>query len=139
MTYSPLTDCVRLAMDDDQPILVTEQSVARKLHAISKTRAGGSDDLPNWVLREYADILSAPITDILNSSSSECRAPRAWTLADVSPSPKAPTICDYNKDLRPISLMSTLSKVAEDFVIERSLKPFVLMSIDPNQYGFADI
>lgn len=37
---------------------------------------------------------------------------------------------------RPISLTSSLSKVAEGFVIGMSLKPAVLQSIDPAQYGF---
>ena len=110
--YSPLTDCVRVEMDDDEPISVTELSVARKLREISSARAGGPDDLPNWALREYADIVAAPIADILNTSFSECKVPRAWKLADVPPLPKAPTVSDINKDLRPISLTSTLSKVA---------------------------
>lgn len=134
--YSPLKDCVHVLTDDDQPISVTEMSVARKLRAVSTSRAGGPDDLSNWVLKKFADILAAPIADILNTSFSECRVPHVWKLADVSPLPKAPTVCDFNKDLRPISLTSTLSKIAEGFVIEKSLKPTVLSSIDPNQYGF---
>ena len=56
--YSPLTQCVCVDMDDDQPISVTEHSVARKLRKISCARAGGPDDLPNWVLKEYAYTLS---------------------------------------------------------------------------------
>ena len=119
--YSPLTDCVRVEMDDDEPIYVTELSVARKLREICSARAGGPDDLPNWALREYADILAAPIADILNTSFSECKVPQAWKLADVPPLPKAPTVSDINKDLRPISLTSTLSKVAEGFVIDIDL------------------
>ena len=51
--YSPLTDCVRVDMDDDQPISVNEHSVALKLFEISCARAGGPDDLPNLVLREH--------------------------------------------------------------------------------------
>ena len=56
-------------MYDDQPISVTEHSVARKLREISCARTGrGPDDPPNWVLKEYADILAAPIAEILNTS-----------------------------------------------------------------------
>ena len=134
--YSPLTNCFRVPRDGDQPISVNEQSVVKKLRAVKTSRAGGPDDLPNWMLREFADILAAPIADILNTSFSECKVPRVWKIADVSPLPKAPTVCDFNKDLRPISLTSTLSKIAESFVIEKSVKPAVLSSIDPNQYGF---
>ena len=103
---------------------------------MSTSRAGGPDNLPNWVLKEYADILAFPITDILNTSFLECRVPRVWKLADVPPLPKVPTISDFIKDLRPISLTSTLSKVAEGNVIEKELKPTILSSIDPGQFGF---
>ena len=59
-----------------------------------------------------------------------------WKLADVPPLPKVPTICDFIKDLRPISLTSTLSKVAEIIVIKKELKPTILSSVDPVQFGF---
>ncbi len=48
----------------------------------------------------------------------------------------AKDIEDFNKDLRPISLTSTLSKIAEDFIIQHDLKPKLLNVIDPNQFGF---
>ena len=134
--YSPLTDCVRVDMDDDQPISVNEHSVALKLREISCTRAGGPDDLPNWVLREHADILAAPISENLYTYFLECKVPRAWKIADVPPLPKAPTVSDINKDLRPISLTSTLSKVAKGFVIYKELIPVLLSAIDPAQFGF---
>ena len=134
--YSPLTESVCVDTNGDQPITVTENSVRRKLRKISCARAGGPDDLPNWVLREFADILAAPVADILNSSFSECKVPRAWKIADVPPLPKAPTVNDINKDLRPISLTSTLSKVAESFVIDEDLKPVLLSAVDPSQFGF---
>ena len=57
-------------------------------------------------------------------------------MADIVPLPKAKDIEDFNKDLRPISLTSTLSKIAEDFIIQHDLKPKLLNVIDPNQFGF---
>ena len=134
--YSPLADDVCVPTDDDEPIEVTVTAVTQKLRQISITRASGPDNLPNWVLKEYAEILAPAITDILNHSFRDCKVPRVWTIADVPPVPKFPTISDFNKDLRPTSLTSTLSKVAEDFVIERELKPVLLKSIDPLQFGF---
>ena len=83
--YQPLTDSVRTTSEGDQPITVTETSVGKKLRAISTSRTSGPDDLPNWVLKEYSDILAVPITDILNTSFAECRVPRAWKIADVPP------------------------------------------------------
>ena len=57
-------------------------------------------------------------------------------MANVSPIPKTSSITDFNKDLRPISLTSTLSKIAEGFVIDHELKPKILQKIDPHQFGF---
>ena len=107
---------------NNKPLSVTEATVARNPKVVSTSRAGGPDNLPSWVPKEYADILAPLIAYILNTSFLECRVPHVWKLADVPPLPKAPTICDFIKDLRPISLASTLSKIAEGIVIEKVLK-----------------
>lgn len=134
--YVPLSTNASFPLEGCQPIIVDELSVANKLTKISSSKAGGPDRLPNWVLKEYAFIIAPAVTDIINTSFQECTVPTAWKLADVTPIPKARSIKDFNKDLRPVSLTSTLSKVAESFIIERELKPSLLKSMDPQQYGF---
>ena len=57
--YLPLSDCIRVEMADDRPISVTEHSVARKLLELNVSRASGPDNLPNWVLNNFAYILAA--------------------------------------------------------------------------------
>ncbi len=131
--YWPFSENVLEASDDDEPLSVTESTVTRKLRAVSASRAGGLDHLPNW------DILAPSISDILNTSFKECRVPRVGKLADAPPLLKASTNCDCNKDLRPISLMSTRSKIAESIVIEiivKDLKPAISSSIEPGQFDF---
>ena len=54
----------------------------------------------------------------------------------VTPLPKGSTVEDFSSDLRPISLTSTLSKIAEACVIQREIKPTLLKVIDPKQFGF---
>ena len=71
-----------------------------------------------------------------NQSFRESKVPRIWKRADVPPVPMGASIEDFNKDLRPISLTSTLPKVAEGFVIDHELKPLMLECMDPNQLGF---
>ena len=41
----------------------------------------------------------------------------------------------FNKDLRPISLTPTLSKIAEEYVVQEHVKPAVLKHIRQHQYG----
>ena len=117
-------------------ISVTTDSVAARLSNISTSRTGGPNDLPNWVLKKFSNILAPALTEVLNQSFRESKVPRIWKLADVPPVPKGASIEDLNKDLRPISLTSTQSKVPEGFVIDRELKPLMLEFMDPNQFGF---
>ena len=44
---------------------------------------------------------------------------------------------DVNKNLRPISLTPVLSKLAvcDDYVVDRYVKPAVLATVDPRQFG----
>ena len=60
------------------------------------------------------------VTDILNCSFSEARLPQSWKHADITPIPKQTPVRDVNKHLRPISLTSILSKLAEEIVVDRS-------------------
>ena len=82
------------------------------------------------------DILAPAITKVLNQSFPESKVPSIWKQADVPPVPKGTSIEDFKKDLRPISLTSTLSKVAEGFVVDKELKPVMLECMGFNQVGF---
>ena len=134
--YSPLPDTVLSALENDTPIVLTEEEVLRYLNHIKPSKSNGPDNIPNWILRRFADLLAAPVTAILNASFDECRVPSVWKLANVCPIPKCNRVLDINRDLRPISLTSSLCKIAEEVVITRNLKPSLLACIDPNQFGF---
>ena len=72
---------------------------------------------------------------ILSCSFRESKFPKSWKLANVVPIPKSTPVQHINQHLRPVSLTSILSKVAEDFVVEKELKPAILKILDPNQFG----
>jgi hypothetical protein len=59
-----------------------------------------------------------------------------WKSANVTPLPKTVAIEDFNKDLRPISLTPTLSKISESCIIEQEIRPTLLKAMDPKQFGF---
>ena len=102
---------------------------------LNRSKAHGSDGIPGWVLKENADMLAAPIADILNLSYHEGRLPPSWKEGDVVPVPKQRPVQDINKHLRPISLTPILSKIAEEYVVDTYVKPAVLSKIDPQQFG----
>ena len=102
--YNPLSDDATWPLvlcEDDKPISMTVDSVTTRLSKINTSKALGPDDLPNWVLKTFPDILTPALTEMLNQSFRESKVPRIWKLADVPPVPKGASIEDFNKDLRP--------------------------------------
>ena len=130
----PLT---KLPVDEDWPELleVSELRVMKLLASLNPSKVCGPDDIPNWLLKEYAELLAFPVSKIINASFKEQSLPRIWKFADVSPLPKAKPVEVLKKQLRPISLTPCLSKVAEDCVVVDYVKPAVIQVLDPNQYG----
>ena len=96
-------------------------------------KSSSPDGLPNWVVKEYAEFLAQPATDILNSSYKEQKLPSIWKHADITPFPKVKQVSDPKKELRPISLPPALSEIAKDFVVFIYIKPALETMADPNQ------
>ena len=110
--------------------LTNTASVLKKLKSLNPHKAPGPDDIPNWILRDYAEILAPSVSDLLNSSYKQKRLPSCWKQANITPIPKEKPVKDMSKQLRPISLTPVLSKLAEEFVVEKYIAPAVLSSID---------
>ena len=125
----------RLNTENSELPMVTPIDVAHKLKAISTVKSNGPDNIPNWILKEFAIELSSPVAKIINSSFEEESLPTIWKEANITPLPKQPIIEDMSKHLRPISLTPTLSKVAGDFVVRSFVKPAILKCIKPDQFG----
>ena len=56
-------------------------------------------------------------------------------MADVTPLPKTKPVKEIKKQLRPISLTPSISKIAEEFIVTGHVKPAVLRILDPSQFG----
>ena len=103
-----LTSLLYLALEDDVEILeVSTYRVYNSLLHLNKYKASGPDGLPNWLLKEF----------------------------QKSSKPVIKQVSEPKKEPRPISLTSSLSKIAEDVVVNDYIKPAVVKSIDPNQFG----
>ena len=76
-----------------------------------------------------------PVYEILNSSFHETHLLPSWKEVDVVLVPNQRPINDINKHLHPISLMPILSKLAENHIVEKYVKPAVLQKLDPRQFG----
>lgn len=102
---------------------------------LNARKASGPDGISNWLLKEYAEILAAPVCNVANSSYAKQQLLPSWKRADITPVPKSKPINDINKHLRPISLTPAISKVAQDFVVTLYFGPAVLQTIDSDQFG----
>ena len=110
--------CTTSSNYPENPLVVSIESVRRKLSKLNPCKVNGPDNIPGWLLKDQADILAGPVSDILNYSYREGRLPSSWKHADVVPVPKQKPVREVNKHLRPISLTPILSKTSEDYVVD---------------------
>lgn len=113
--------------------IISQHDIEVQLMGINIFKAGGPDGIPNWVLRDLAGLLSAPLCAIFNKSISEGKVPREWKRANVAPVPKTNPPHSIESDIRPISLTSTVSKILETFICNQILSQ--LSHLDHHQYG----
>ena len=116
-------------MVESEVFTVNPSEVCSALLGLNQRKAGGPHGRNNWLLRKFPDFLASPVCDILNSSF------QPWKDANVSPLMKVKSVTNIDKQIRPISITPALSKLAEDFIVNKYISPAVLEVIDPNQYG----
>ena len=100
---------------------ITEFEVFKLLDTLSPT-ATGPDDVPSWFLHTAAPIFSKPLTHLINLSLEHGTVPTQWKTAIIHPIPKLANP-KTPSDLRPISVISILSRLTERLVIRKFLTP----------------
>ena len=66
----------RLNLEENPDFLeVSEERVLSQPQKLNPSKSGGPDEVPNWLLREYAVILALPISLLLNASYKQQRLP----------------------------------------------------------------
>jgi len=100
------------------------------LEPLDPRKASGPDRIPNWLLKEYCDLVAYPIMKILNNSYPEQHLPTTWKIADVTSLSQKKQMVNIKKELRLTALTSCVSTVAEEFVVGGFVKPAVLSVLD---------
>jgi len=107
---------------------LTSPSEVLKILKSSRLKPSPVDVLPTALLRSSADTLSPIFSHIANLSFAECRFPAVFKIAQVTPLLKKPGLDkEQMSNYRPISNLSTASKVIERLVLDR-LRPHLLDS-----------
>ena len=106
-------------------------SIEAALQKLPKHKS--SPDIPNVLYSSVASQLCGPLSKLLKLSFDQGLVPDLWKKAVISPIPKTrrPSI----EDVRPISLLSPLSKIMEKVVLN-SIKCQLLNNYDDSQFGF---
>ena len=91
---------VKLPIEIIMPDLheISELRILRLLSKLNSSKASGPDEVPNWLLKEYADFLAFPVSKIINASLKEQRFPHIWKLADATPLPKRTEACRRSQE-----------------------------------------
>jgi hypothetical protein len=85
------------------------------LSSIKTTKAVGPDNIPNRLLKDFANELTPVIMDIYNQSLRESYIPPILKSSIVNPIPKISIPKDIGSDLRPISFICSLANILEGF------------------------
>ena len=106
----------------------------KALESVKANKATGPDNIPAWVLRNYANVLAPPLTAMFNNSLREGVLPMEWKMANVIPLPKTSPPVSIEKDIRPISLIPIAAKVFES-IIMKWVDETIEGEIDAKQFG----
>jgi len=113
----------------------TEYQVFRLLDRLSPT-SPGPDNLPVWFLRIAAPLISRPLTHIFNLSVFSSTVPTQWKAAVIRPIPKISAPVEPSH-MRPISVVSILSRLAERLIVREFVTPLLIKSPSlSNQFAY---
>ena len=118
----------------------TKSEVCSFVAQLPTKRSSGSDNISNILLKELIPFLCEPLCIIINQSLGSGIFPDLMKLAEVVPLHKGKA-CDQETNYRPISLLTTMSKVMEKVygkVMEKRVYNFLTSTgqICDTQYGF---
>ena len=94
--------------------IMSVQQVEKQLLKLKTRKAAGPDNIPSWLLKDFADVLAGPIASILNASIAQACVSALWKSADVVPLLKVNPPSKLEKDL-PVALTPILATLLEFF------------------------
>ena len=97
---------------------VDEAKISDILENIDESKAPGFDNIPGILLKDGAEILSKPISDILNLSILLSKFPKKCKIAKIKPVYKKGSKIEAT-NYRPISLLPLISKVFERVILNQ--------------------
>ena len=115
---------------------VVEEEIKDIINNLNNKKSSGYDGVTNFLLKHIINEIISPLSYILNQSLFRGKVPQKMKIAKVIPIFKKGQKDSLN-NYRPISLLTSISKVLERLVYVRSLKFLVNCNIlSDSQFGF---
>eukprot|EP00794_Sanderia_malayensis_P019561 gene19561-21491_t len=116
--------------------VVSRREVEQQLKSVKRNKATGLDDLPPGLIKDSAELISAPLTHLINLSLKTSIFPTDWKAAKVIPTHKS-GVHSNPDNYRPISVLPVISKVIEK-IIHRQLITYLGKNnlLTKSQFGF---
>ena len=106
------THVVNHSLPDFKFKMVDESFTLNALRQLKTNKSGGLDDISPRLLKDAAEVISKPLTQIINASLSQGIVPHEWKHARVTPLFKKGVSTDLD-NYRPISVLPVVSKLLE--------------------------
>ena len=114
----------------------TKYEITDIVTSLSNKQSAGHDDISNFILKSIITSIADPLTHIFNRSILSGIFPKQMKIAKVIPLYKKGDDLDTG-NYRPISLLSSLSKILERLIFTRTIKFLNTHNIFTNsQFGF---
>ncbi|CAB3987090.1 Hypothetical predicted protein [Paramuricea clavata] len=106
----PRRQAVEYLLKDSHPPLPSIVQVKTVLKHLNPRKAIGSDNIPAWCLKRYAEELAPVVHDIVVASIIQCKHPISYKHAIISPIPKIRPPTDLDSDFHQVSALQKLSR-----------------------------
>jgi Reverse transcriptase (RNA-dependent DNA polymerase) len=142
---SPLEDIVEngcSALENNEfnleaSILTSPRGIKKIIKNLKNSKTPGFDNIPKILLKNLSRKALVFLTYIFNSCVKLSYFPKSWKHANVIPVPKPGKDPSNPSSYRPISLLSSISKIFESVVLKRLLNFITSNNVLPNhQFGF---
>ena len=134
-----VSDYLKLLQNNSKSLFFTpstEEEISKIIRELPSKCSSGVDNISNILLKELSNTLCKPLCIITNRSMQSGIFPDLMKLAEVVPLYKGKSR-EFETNYRPISLLTTISKIVEKVVYTRVYKFLSTTGqICETQYGF---
>ena len=113
---------------------ISEAEVIATIKEMDTSKSNVKDDIPAKILKEFASHLGKPVADIINTSIKQGAWPDIFKLEMVTPIAKVQGVPKNVDELRNISGLLNLDKIAEKIIAKMMISD-MKENLDPSQYA----